>query len=472
MESFGSTYNGVISSITQFMNAISLLTLGVAGATRLALYKTLANDDLLGTSRVVKANKIYMRRVALCVIGYVILLCIFYPFISHSELEYFETRILVLIVGISIFARYFFSVSNQTLLSSDQSDYINSIVLTITIIINTIVIYVLVKAGTSVFLVKFGSSIVFFISPVVLNILVSRRYKLIKNCDADFTAIEQKGTVAFHSVANIIHNNTDLVILTLFADAKVVSVYTVYYLVAGKIKDVLQVFTGSIESAFGNMWQKKEVEAFEQGFDAFEYVIYLLVTLMISCVGILIIPFIKLYTDNVHDINYVLPMLAILIVFTEYFYCLREPYQIIVQATGNYEGTKKNALIETVMNVLVSLVLVQFIGIYGVIVGTLISNIYRTVVYIRFIDRHVIYKHFFKTVKLFLWSLACIVISFCIDKIFSSFTATNSWKMLLAKAIVTFVISFTIIFISSLLLFKKRLLLVIRAMKGALRLEK
>lgn len=37
LATFGSTYNGVISSATQFLNMINILTLGITGTTRVAL---------------------------------------------------------------------------------------------------------------------------------------------------------------------------------------------------------------------------------------------------------------------------------------------------------------------------------------------------------------------------------------------------------------------------------------------------
>ena len=42
---YGSEYNGIVSSITQFLTFISILRLGIAGATRVELYKSLAADD-------------------------------------------------------------------------------------------------------------------------------------------------------------------------------------------------------------------------------------------------------------------------------------------------------------------------------------------------------------------------------------------------------------------------------------------
>ena len=62
---FGSAYNGIVSSVTQFLTLISLLTLGVTASTRVALYQSLAAKDLRKTSAIVRATNNYMRKVGL-----------------------------------------------------------------------------------------------------------------------------------------------------------------------------------------------------------------------------------------------------------------------------------------------------------------------------------------------------------------------------------------------------------------------
>ena len=59
---FGSTYNGVIESATQFLSLVSILNIGIAGATRVALYKTLAIKDTNGTNRIMRATKQYLHK--------------------------------------------------------------------------------------------------------------------------------------------------------------------------------------------------------------------------------------------------------------------------------------------------------------------------------------------------------------------------------------------------------------------------
>ena len=45
LSSFGSAYNGMTQSISQFISYISLMKAGIGGATAVALYKPLAEND-------------------------------------------------------------------------------------------------------------------------------------------------------------------------------------------------------------------------------------------------------------------------------------------------------------------------------------------------------------------------------------------------------------------------------------------
>ena len=369
LASFGSDYNGIISSATQYLSMINLLTLGIAGPTRVALYNTLAKEDKLGTSRIVKATKIYMQKVGLAVIAYAIILMIVVPLFAKTSISKRDVALLIGIVSISSFAQYFFAITYQTLLSADQSEYISNVINIIKVVVNTVLIAVLIYFNASIFVVKLGSSIIFFICPVALNIFVKKHYSLNDKCDPDNSAIKGRSAAVYHSVANIIHDNTDIVLLTLFSDIKTVSVYTVYNLVASGLRNLMRVFTSSLESPFGSMWAKCEKERLEYNFRIYEFGIYFFASIVFSTSYIMIIPFVSRYTVGVNDTNYILPIFAFLVITSELIFCIRQPYLTMVQATGNYEATKKDAIAEAVINIVASIILINLIGINGVIIG-------------------------------------------------------------------------------------------------------
>ena len=444
LAAFGSTYNGVVASATQLLSIISVLTLGIAGATRVALYPALAKNDILAVSRIMKATKQYMRKVAMGVIIYAILLMIIYPYISHNSLSHVENALIIGIVSIATFAEYLLGQSNHALLSADQSLYVINFFNIIALIANTVLTAVLIKSGCSIFIVKLSASLVFLATPIIINIYIKRKYRLISNCEPDNTGIKNRGAVAFHSIANIVHTNTDLVILTVFTDAKIISVYTVYYLVLGKIKSIMNVFTQGMEAAFGNMWVKKEYEALDKNFHTFEFSLHLFTSIMFSCVAVLIIPFITLYTKGVNDTNYILYDFAYLACLAEAMYCVRQPYLILVQATGSYEETKIGAGIEAALNLSLSLIMVNYFGIIGVIVGTLVANIFRTIQYAYFVSNKILKYDFARFLTrllcLFFSSFASIIIS---NQVLSLFEM-DSWINWLFGAIATFLVAFIV----------------------------
>lgn len=458
LSAFGSSYNGVVSSATQFLGMISILTLGITGSTRVALYKTLAKNDVLATSRIMKATKNYMRKVAFCVVAYAAILCVVYPFIAHNDLTHMQNAAIIAIVSIGTFARYFFGISNQTLLKADQSGYISYVLDIFSTITNTILVAVLIYSGGSIYTVKLGSSLVFLLTPAIMNAYVKKKYSLISNCEPSGEGLAQRNAVAVHSIANIVHDNTALVVLTLFTDAKIISVYTVYYLVIGKIKSLLSVVTSGIEAAFANMWIKEEYDTLKRNFFGFEHVIYTFAAIVFSCVAMLILPFVGVYTQGINDVQYVRWDLAVLITMAEAVFCIRQPYLILVYATGNYKATQKGAVIEAIINIVVSVILTAIIGIPGVVIGTLAANAYRTTQYIIFASKHILKTDYRDRFKKVLWVIVTIFLTCGISALIKPILPVCvDWSEWLVQAVVIFLIACTVTLVSSIVFYKKEI---------------
>lgn len=449
---YGSTYNGVISSITQLLGVISILTLGIAGATRVAYYKTLSVGDKIGTSRIYKANQLYLRKVALGGIVYTLVLTVMYPVISHNDLDNKSIALLVLILGISTFAEYFFTLSNSTILTADQSGYISTIVNIVARILNTVLIVLLILNGYSIFIVYLASSIVFFLAPMIIDIIVKRKYEIDLKCEPDFTALEGRGAVAFHSIANIVHSNTDLVVLTLFTDAKVISIYTVYYLVVGKVKSLMSIFSNGMEGAFGDMWAKNQKETLKRSFTVYEYILYMFSVIVFSCVSILIVPFVNRYVNGVTDVNYLRLDFALLVTVTEALYCIRQPYLTLVQATGNYEATKMGALLEALINIIISVLLVWKIGLNGVVIGTLIANLIRTNQFAFFVSKQILDRNISEYLLNLLWAgTTGFIIYIIAGRITGIVQFSPSWIGWVYQALITFFVAVFIALCSSII---------------------
>ena len=442
LATFGSTYNGVISSATQFLNMINILTLGITAATRVALYKPLASNDILAVSSIVKATKRYMRKVAVGVIIYAVVLCVVYPFISQSDLTPIQCAALIAIVSIGTFANYFFGISDMTLLQAAQSTYITNITNIIKTVTNTLCVALLIALDCSIYTVKLGSSIVFFIAPAILSIYVKKRYSITSKCSPNDCGIKGRKATAFHAIANVVHDNVSLVTLTFFADAKVISVYTVYYFVAGKIKSLVNVFTSGMEAAFGDMWAKGEYGTLNRNFRTYEYMLFSFTTVVFSCVGVLILPFVAVYTMGVTDVNYIIPSFAVLMTIAEGMYCIRQPYLTLVYSTGSFEETKWGAAIEAIVNIVVSVVMVNFLGICGVVIGTLVANTFRTVQFAFYVSKKILKRSilniFYRVIWVILTSGVIVILSLLVA---NNISFEVSWLGWILEAVIVFVIA-------------------------------
>lgn len=442
---FGSGINGLGSSISQFLHYIVLLEAGVGGVMRAALYKPLADKDIDSISSIIKASENFFRKVAYIYIGYLLILSISYPKLVNKDFDYLFTLSFVLIIGISTFFQYYFGISYQVLLQADQRQYISSAMQIITTIINTIAIVVLVISGANIHIVRLGSSFIFLLKPILLSVYVKRKYKIKKNAIADNNAIKQRWDGLGHHIAYLIHNNTDIAVLTVFANIREVSVYSVYYMVVMSIEKIVTTFSTGLEAAFGNMIAKDEKQALNRNFRIFEFSSFTLTTVLFTSTALLILPFISLYTKGITDANYFRPMFAYVLIASIAVYCIRIPYHAVVYAAGHYKQTRNGAFAEALINVVLSVVLVQLWGIVGVAVGTLAAMLFRTIQYAIYLSKSIIKRSIWVFIKRFVICV-CTVILIIIIVGQLPHMAINTYIDWIVYAVIVTIIAFIITF--------------------------
>ena len=387
---FGSTYNGITTSITQFLGYAVLLRAGIGGATRAALYKPIADGDTRAISGIMVATKKYMNKIALILLALIVGFSVIYPFFVLNEFDYLFSFSLFIIIGISTFIESLWGISNLILLQADQKLYISSIARIISTIFNTILVVVLIKADCSIHIVKLGSTTALCLYPMLLHGYVAKKYQIDYSVSADNAAISQRWDVFFHQVANFVMNNTDVMVLTIFSDIREVSVYSVYNLISQGIKKLVMNFTNGMEAAFGNMIAKKQTDTLKKNFDIIQFIIFSVATVVYTTATLVIIEFVSLYTKGVNDISYIRPAFAYLLMITQFITCVRQPYQLVVQAAGHYKQTKKGAIIEPVINIVTSVIAVIKLGLIGVICGTLVATIFRTVQFSVYVSKNLV----------------------------------------------------------------------------------
>ncbi len=410
---YGSEVNGLVSSITQFLGFISLAECGVGAVVQSALYKPLAENDMREVSRIVASSERFFKRIAYILLIYTAVLMVFYPLVTLDSFDYLFTLILIFVISISTFAQYYLGMTCRLLLNADQLGFIQYTVHSVALVVNTVSCILLMRAGASVQLVKLTTSIIFIAQPVILSVIAKKRYNI--NHKISFTGepIKQKWNGLAQHIASVILGNTDTVVLTLFSTLENVSVYAVYHLVVNGVKQIIVSATNGMQAMLGNMLAKGEKEELDNSFNKIEWLLHTLVTFVFSVAGILIIPFVRVYTAEITDAEYIVPLFAYLITLAQASYCLRLPYNIMVLAAGHYKQTQTSAIIEAVINVVVSVVLVFNFGLVGVAIGTLIAMTYRTLYLVYYLSKNILYRkirYFIKHILTDVFTAAALIV--------------------------------------------------------------
>lgn len=376
---YGSNVNGLVSSITQFLNLIALLELGVGAVIQSSLYKPLAEKDYSKASEILVSGDRFFKKVALILVCYVVILTVGYPFFAKGDFDWLFTSLLILAMSISSFAQYYFGVVDRLLLSADQRGYIQYTAQIITLILNTIACAVLIKLGASIQIVKLTTSILFLARPIALRIYVNRHYPINRHIKFEKEPIQQKWNGIAQHFAAVVLNDTDTVVLTALSTFANVSIYSVYSMVALGVKNLILSLTHGVQAAMGELIAKQDKKRLLDFFGKTEFILHTITIYVFSCAAILIVPFVRVYTKGITDVDYIQPLFAVLLTAAHAGHCLRLPYNIVILAGEHYKQTQSNYIIAAILNIVISVVTVYFFGLVGVAIGTLVAMVYQTV---------------------------------------------------------------------------------------------
>lgn len=454
---YGSMVNGVVSSITQFLGFISLCECGVGAVVQSALYRPLAEEDAVAYSKIYLSSERFFRKIAWLLVAYTAVLMVVFPLMTTERMAYWDTLLLVFVISISSFAQYYFGMTYRLFLSADQLGFIQLSLQSATLLLNTGLSILLMYLGAPVQAVKLLSSVLFLAQPVVFAMVAKRRYRIDRSIVLTEEPLKQKWNGLSQHIAAVILGGTDTIVLTLFSTFENVSVYNVYFLVTNGVKQIIVSLTGGVQALLGNMLARNERETLSRTFATFEWILHTVTTVAFTMTGILMIPFVRVYTADFTDADYIVPLFSILIAVAYGAYCLRLPYNMMVLAAGHYKETQMSAILEAAINLVLSVLMVIRFGLVGVAVGTLVAMMYRTVYLAYYLKKHILerpFRAFLKHIATDIVSaaLTAVVVLLCPSFFTLSSVTYLSWVVL---AIKVGVVTVAVALLLNLLVYKK-----------------
>lgn len=375
--SFGSEVNGMLSSIQQVFTYMALLEAGVGSASLQALYGPIAKDDKASINRILVATHTYYKKTGFFYVVSVLIFAIAYPFIVKSDIPTFTVISVILLNGIGNALLYFFQGKYKILLQAEGKQYIITNITTFVNIGANIAKVILILSGFNVIALQVAYFVFNIAQAGYFALYIKKHYKWIDlSGEGNFEAISQKNSVLVHQISQLVFNHTDVLILTLFCDLKVVSIYSIYTMVYDIVSVLLNHVTSGFSYKLGQLYNSaydkfiKLYDIIEPYYISFSFSLYCIV-------HIFVLNFISLYTKGVSDVNYTLKYLPILFTFFKLLVSGRATCGFVQTYAGHFKKTQNRAIIEAVINLVVSLVMVNICGIYGVLIGTVASLLYR-----------------------------------------------------------------------------------------------
>lgn len=390
IDNYGSDLNGLLNSLNGIFVYLNLLEAGIGSASIQALYKPITQKDYNKINEILSATKNYYLRNGFFFLFGLITVAFGYPSFAHSEIKFWTIVLLVILNGAPYIVKFFFQGKYTVLLTADNRLYVLNIITNGVHIAANIIKAVLLINHVNIILVQGAFACLYLVQVIIIAVYVHKKYKhLLFSEMPDKLALSKSKSALIHEFAYVIFNNTDVLLLTYFANLETVSVYSVYNMIFSQITLLLQSITTGSNSGLGQLMAINH-DRYNRVFENFEYTFQCLACFVLVSVGVMTPSFVQLYTINATDADYLLPGLAFLFTEIQVLSLIRWPGVGSIKAAGLFKETQYRALVEVIINIVASIILIQRYEIYGVLLGTIVALLYRTFDVIIFTRKHIL----------------------------------------------------------------------------------
>ena len=375
----GVQYLGLNSLFTSVLQVLNLAELGVGSAMIYSMYRPIAEDDNTTICALMKLYRTYYRLIGLiiAVVG-----CILTPFIpkliSGDIPQGINIYILYLLnLGATVLSYWLFAYKNSILQAHQRTDIVSKV----TLITNTIQ-YVLQLFVLWIFKNYYLYVIVMLVTQALTNIVTAimadKIYPQFKPKGElhkeEIHQINQKIRDLFTAkLGGVVVGSADTIVISAFLGLTTLAVYQNYYFIMNSICGFITVIFSAITAGIGNSLVTESSEKNYNDFKKFTFIICFILCICCCCFVGLYQPFMKLWVGKKFMLSF-----SFVILFCILFYCLELAmvWATVNDAAGLWHSDRFRPLIGACANLIMNIVLVQVIGLYGIILSTVFSYIF------------------------------------------------------------------------------------------------
>lgn len=391
----GEEYLGINSLFSSILNVLNLAELGFGSAVAVSMYKPIAQDDKATICALMSLYKKVYRIIGSIVIvaGLAVIPFLEY-FISGECPAELNLYILYLLYLISTASGYFLFAYKQVLLSAHQR---SDVIETVGMLVKLLTCFL---QGLAIVLWKniYLYVILNMVNGIASNLIcawISHRYYPEYNCAGKVkksllhSIYKKVGGLLIQKFGQMLTGQLDTIVISSFLGLVLVARYTNYSYVANSVGSFVQLFFGSMTAGLGNCMITNSVSWNYKNLKKIQFIGAWIVGWCSICLFCLYQPFMVLWVGK----DKTLPFSTV-IYMTAYFYIFYNKRLIVTfkDAAGMWWEDKWKPLVAGLFNLLVNIILVQYIGVNGVIISTILSYMLVEIPW----ETKVLFRNYFK----------------------------------------------------------------------------
>lgn len=378
----GADYLGLNGLFTNILQILSFAQLGIGVAIIYRMYKPVADGDRERIKTLVHFYKRAYSVIGAVIFGLGLALLPFLHFLIKDVPNVNENIYLIYVLFLTDSSISYFFAHKRSIVSGHQEDYILSLITLFTMVLQNVlqIIFLLTTHNYIAYLL-----IQIFVT-LLQNILIARKadkmYPYIK--DKNYQKITKRelkdfmidvGSLVFYQIGSVLNSGTDNIIISAFIGVAEVGILSNYTLIINSIREIMEYVFNSVTSSIGNLNTIKDRRKKEDVFYQMMYILFIVYGFVSVMVTLLMNKFIMIWLGG----DYVMSMsISIVLGFDLYVIGMRYINYTYRNTLGLF---KKGAFVPfavAIANVVLSIILVQHIGVFGVLLATPLTRLILT----------------------------------------------------------------------------------------------
>lgn len=393
----GDAGNGYYQTINQIISYVFLAQAGFSDAVIYSLYKPFANKNKDDINAIYGGARKIFKRIGLIIFGIICLVTLgLYLFYNFEDGFRSSALICFFIISTSYLISYFGrGQTYMAVLSAAQEKYVYSLIFNGVKLLCDILIVLVTMKFRSLESIAIVILIMKILEEIINRIVVKKKYPdLHEIARKDTSMVKMTKDLAWTQVGYLILNNIDALLLMGFSGPVMVSIYTSYNFILRFLNEVAARVEISSVYSFGNVFAKKEENRVYPLFKEF-LILFILIAFSMSLTFMIgIRGFVSVWVGKE---NYILSYLTIvLFTSTLFLNILYYPLVALINADGLFKDNKKHIFTCALTNLVLSIILINFLGIDGILIGTVVSFLVNIS-----LKTNLVSKKILKNVKLF-----------------------------------------------------------------------